>query len=139
MKKYIILILFITFGCAKSTSVSNPNAFYYFAFQKYYLSVNQFVSWTGLFFVPGIQKFTFNYQSTEFSCRGLATYQPTTINFFPTTDGETISVSGTLLEPTGSCFQGVIGFDIKRIGLDPYAQPYYELTLSAERYYIKTN
>lgn len=143
MKK-IIIVLYITFlslGCAKPTNpATDPNVYYYYAYAKYSLAINDYLNWTGLFFYPNSGQFSFNYQNpTDFSCIGLVSYLNTgSSDYFPKNIGEVYTFSGNVLEPSNGCFNSVSSFSIKKIG-ENLNESFYELTLGAERYLIRTN
>lgn len=142
LKNCLFLLLFLIIsGCAKPNTSTDPNAYYYYGFGKYILSVNNYVPYSGLFLFPGSQTFSINYQNVEFPCRGLATYELVPVNspFFPTNVGEVFVVNGDLREPLGQCFNQNVSLSIMYMGKDSTNQDYYEVTLNAERYLIKTN
>lgn len=145
MKKinyYLLFITFLLFGCAKPTSpVNEPNSFYYYAYAKYSITISDYINWNGLLLYPtSAGKFSLSYQSApDFgTCLGLASYSTTNTEFFPSIDGEIINTSGNLIEPLGGCFNSIQNFSIKKIGVHLNV-PFYELTLGAERYLIRTN
>lgn len=140
MKLLFLALFLILSSCARPNSSSDPNAYYYYGFAKYILSLNDYAAWDGLFLVPGTSTFSINYQNTEFSCRGLATYElnPQGSPFFPTIVGDTYTIDGELREPLNSCFGANVSFSIMYKGKDPTNQDYYEMTLNAEKYLIKT-
>lgn len=137
----LFLVLFlINSGCARPNTSTDPNAYYYFGFAKYMLTVNNYIPWNGLFLYPGSPTFSINFQNVEFACRGLATYElnPVTSSFFPTNIGETFVINGELREPLGLCFNSNVSFSITYMGQDSTNQDYYEVNINAERYLIKT-
>lgn len=138
---YSLFLTLFLIGCARPNTSTDPNAYYYFGFAKYILTVNNYTPWNGLFLYPGSPTFSINYQSIEFSCRGLATYELTPVttgSFFPINIGETFTINGELREPLGLCHNTNISFSITYMGKDTTNEDYYEVILNAEKYLIKT-
>jgi hypothetical protein len=140
IKLLLLSIIFLFLGCAKPTSPEvSPNSFYYYAYAKYSITIGDYINWSGLFFYPSDGKFSLSYQSPDFTCLGLSTYSTVgSSEYFPANDGDSVASSGTLLDPAGGCFNSITSFSIKKIG-NHLSVPFYELTLGAERYLIRTN
>lgn len=146
MKKIKCFLLFITLmaiGCAKPTSPdADPNAFYYYAYAKYSITISDYTNWSGLFFFPDEGKFSFNFiNTTDFSAcsLGLTSYTTTSPSvYFPTVDGDSLSFSGNLLESAGTCSNSIASVSMKRVGVH-LGIPFYEMTIGSERYLIRTN